>query len=191
MFDCKYALGKIPRGVLLLLSLTLLVVLLLPLIRNLNQFPEIHATGIFETTEETARRSCNIFSGNWVHNPNQLYYDNETCPFIIDKKQSCITAGRPDKEFLKFRWKPRDCELPPFDATQFLELVRGKSMAFVGDSMGRNQIQSLLCLINSVSTPSILLVPFSIFWVYRIIEFNLYHWYLLPFARFVSTITCV
>ncbi|BFG42661.1 hypothetical protein CerSpe_289350 [Prunus speciosa] len=43
--------------------------------------------------------------------------------------------GRPDMEFMKWRWKPDACcELPLFDATQFLELVRGKSLAFLGDS---------------------------------------------------------
>ncbi|CAB4321500.1 unnamed protein product [Prunus armeniaca] len=44
--------------------------------------------------------------------------------------------GRPDTEFMKWRWKPDACcELPLFDATQFLELVRGKSLAFLGDSV--------------------------------------------------------
>ena len=60
--------------------------------------------------------------------------------------------GRPDSEFLKWRWKPTECELPPFDAVQFLGLVKGKSMAFVGDSVARNQMQSLLCLLATVST---------------------------------------
>ncbi|KAL6271134.1 hypothetical protein ACE6H2_028045 [Prunus campanulata] len=50
------------------------------------------------------------------------------------------------------RWKPDACcELPLFDPTQFLELVRGKSLAFLGDSVGKNQIQSLLCLLASVT----------------------------------------
>ncbi|KAA8547836.1 hypothetical protein F0562_004265 [Nyssa sinensis] len=57
--------------------------------------------------------------------------------------------GRPDTEFLKWRWKPDECELPLFDAGQFLELVRGKTLAFVGDSVGRNQMQSLVCLLAS------------------------------------------
>ncbi|MED6168772.1 hypothetical protein PIB30_014292 [Stylosanthes scabra] len=61
--------------------------------------------------------------------------------------------GRPDMEFLKWRWKPYECELPLFNATQFLELVKGKSMAFVGDSVGRNQMNSLLCLLSHVAEP--------------------------------------
>ncbi|CAI0547730.1 unnamed protein product [Linum tenue] len=56
---------------------------------------------------------------------------------------------------MKWRWRPKDCELPLFDAVQFLELVRGKSMAFIGDSVGWNQAQSLLCLLMSVSARNI------------------------------------
>ncbi|PQQ09554.1 hypothetical protein Pyn_00565 [Prunus yedoensis var. nudiflora] len=53
---------------------------------------------------------------------------------------------------MKWRWKPDACcELPLFDATQFLELVRGKSLAFLGDSVGKNQMQSLLRLLASVT----------------------------------------
>ncbi|MED6138959.1 hypothetical protein PIB30_079346 [Stylosanthes scabra] len=98
------------------------------------------------TTEET--RKCNIFSGHWSPYPEGPYYD--TCPYIIEHL-NCIKFGRPDKEFLKFRWKPYDCELPLFSAKEFLRLVQGKLMAFVGDSIARNQIASLLCLINNVA----------------------------------------
>ncbi|MBA0794945.1 hypothetical protein Gohar_019227, partial [Gossypium harknessii] len=89
---------------------------------------------------------CDVFSGKWVVYPQGPYYTNETCPLIIDQ-HNCMKFGRPDLQFMKWRWKPFGCELPLFDATQFLEIVRGKSMAFVGDSVGRNQMQSLLCLL--------------------------------------------
>ncbi|XP_039158495.1 protein trichome birefringence-like 19 [Eucalyptus grandis] len=44
--------------------------------------------------------------------------------------------GRPDTEFLKWRWEPDGCELPPFDAAEFAEMAQGKSIAFVGNSLG-------------------------------------------------------
>jgi len=59
--------------------------------------------------------------------------------------------GRPNMDFLKWRWKPDRCELPLFDPNQFLELMRGKTLAFVGDSLARNQMQSLMCLLSQVS----------------------------------------
>ncbi|ONK70223.1 uncharacterized protein A4U43_C05F31530 [Asparagus officinalis] len=59
--------------------------------------------------------------------------------------------GRPDNEFMKWRWKPDQCELPIFNPAQFLEIVRGKSMAFVGDSLGRNHMQALMCQLLRVT----------------------------------------
>ncbi|RWW71033.1 hypothetical protein BHE74_00021257 [Ensete ventricosum] len=88
----------------------------------------------------------------WVPNPNAPYYTNESC-WAIHEHQNCIKFGRPDTGFMKWRWKPTHCELPVFNPAQFLELVRGKSLAFVGDSVGRNQMQSLICLLLRVSCP--------------------------------------
>jgi len=95
-------------------------------------------------------KECDIFSGKWIPYPNGPHYTDATCSLIIDQ-HNCMKFGRPDTEFMKWRWRPEKCELPIFNAKQFLELVRGKMMAFVGDSVGRNQMQSLLCLLSSVS----------------------------------------
>ncbi|XP_058068232.1 protein trichome birefringence-like 19 [Magnolia sinica] len=95
---------------------------------------------------------CNIFKGEWVRNPNAPYYTNTTC-FAISDRQNCLKYGRPDTDFLKWRWKPNGCDLPIFNPAHFLELVRGKSMAFVGDSVARNQMQSLICLLSTVEYP--------------------------------------
>jgi len=94
-------------------------------------------------------KECDIFRGEWVPNPHAPYYTNETC-WAIHEHQNCLKFGRPDTEFMKWRWKPNDCDLPIFNPAQFLELVTGKSLAFVGDSVGRNQMQSLMCLLNRV-----------------------------------------
>ncbi|KAJ9556040.1 hypothetical protein OSB04_010654 [Centaurea solstitialis] len=47
----------------------------------------------------------------------------------------------------------RDCELPRFDPERFLDLMRKKSMAFIGDSISRNHVQSLLCILSQVEQP--------------------------------------
>ncbi|KZV45601.1 hypothetical protein F511_02261 [Dorcoceras hygrometricum] len=91
---------------------------------------------------------CDLFSGEWVPNPEGPYYTNETC-YAIQEHQNCMRSGRPDIGFLKWRWKPDGCELPVFDPLRFLELVKGKSLAFVGDSVARNHMQSLICLLAS------------------------------------------
>lgn len=165
MSNRKYAPRSIPKGVFLLSFALLLSVLLLSLIRNLTQPSSNMYAGSLETTET---RRCNIFSGHWAPYPKETYYeyDNETCPFI-ENQVNCLASGRPDREFIKLRWKPDECDLPLFDATQFMRLVRGKSLAFLGDSMGKNQMVSLMCLINSVSNQ--LIKPFG-FLVYRTVR---------------------
>lgn len=136
-----------------LLSFTLLLIMLpLSLMGSSHEpTPQISSSASsFGSFNNTQRKQCNIFSGNWIHSPEGPYYTNETCHWIIDE-QNCMKFGRPDSEYLHWRWKPDECELPLFNATLFLNLVRGKKMVFVGDSVGRNQMQSLLCLLSHVS----------------------------------------
>ncbi|KAF6169034.1 hypothetical protein GIB67_038531 [Kingdonia uniflora] len=95
---------------------------------------------------------CDIFKGEWVRNPDAPYYTNTTC-WAIHDYQNCMKYGRPDSEFMKWKWQPDSCDLPIFNPAQFLEVVRGKSLAFVGDSVGRNQMQSLICLLSRVVYP--------------------------------------
>lgn len=66
--------------------------------------------------------------------------------------QNCQGNGRPDKEYENWRWKPAECELPRFDPKKFLELMRGKTLAFIGDSVSRNQMESMLCILWQAST---------------------------------------
>ncbi|EYU44282.1 hypothetical protein ABFS82_08G038700 [Erythranthe guttata] len=96
---------------------------------------------------------CDLFSGEWVPDPEGPYYTNESC-YAIQEHQDCMKFGRPDLGFLKWRWKPDECQLALFDPRRFLELVRGKSLAFVGDSVARNHMQSLICLLAKVAYPS-------------------------------------
>ncbi|KAK7271767.1 hypothetical protein RJT34_27940 [Clitoria ternatea] len=100
----------------------------------------------------TYLKKCDIFSGEWVPNPEAPYYTNRTC-WAIHEHQNCMKYGRPDSEFMKWKWKPNDCELPIFNPFQFLQIVKGKSMAFVGDSIGRNHMQSMICLLSRVEWP--------------------------------------
>ncbi|KAK2663114.1 hypothetical protein Ddye_001688 [Dipteronia dyeriana] len=113
-------------------------------------FKKISISTVYRNIE--FEKKCDVFTGKWVPYPKGPYYTNTSCNLIIDQ-QNCMKFGRPDTEFMKWRWKPDECELPLFNPLQFLELVRGKSMAFVGDSVGRNQMQSLLCLLASVTYP--------------------------------------
>ncbi|XP_043716676.1 protein trichome birefringence-like 19 [Telopea speciosissima] len=105
------------------------------------------------TSSSSSSRECDIFSGEWIPNPEAPYYTNLSCRWAIHEHQNCMKYGRPDLGFTKWRWKPDECELPIFNPVQFFEIVRGKSMAFVGDSVARNHAQSLICLLSRVMYP--------------------------------------
>ncbi|XP_058771504.1 protein trichome birefringence-like 38 [Vicia villosa] len=91
---------------------------------------------------------CNLFVGNWVVDPSYPYYDSSTCPFI-DPEFNCQKYGRPDKQYLKFSWKPDSCSLPRFDGEDFLNKWKGKKIMFVGDSLSLNMWESLSCMIHA------------------------------------------
>jgi hypothetical protein len=92
---------------------------------------------------------CDYFNGDWVPNPLGPIYTNETCD-LIESHQNCLKNGRPDRDFLYWKWAPRDCELPIFDPLKFLNMMRGKVWALIGDSISRNHVQSLLCTLSKV-----------------------------------------
>ncbi|XVF53986.1 hypothetical protein PTKIN_Ptkin05aG0144900 [Pterospermum kingtungense] len=96
--------------------------------------------------------SCDLYDGKWFYDPQGPLYTYKSCP-VITQMQNCQGNGRPDKEYENWRWKPSQCDLPRFNAKKFLELMRGKTLAFVGDSVARNQMESMLCLLWQVEVP--------------------------------------
>ncbi|KAJ8749761.1 hypothetical protein K2173_012312 [Erythroxylum novogranatense] len=90
--------------------------------------------------------SCALFAGTWVRDDSYPMYQSSNCP-IIDPRFNCRMSGRPDSDYLKYKWKPLNCELPRFNGDDFLQKLRGKTVMFVGDSLGRNQWESLICMI--------------------------------------------
>nr|GMD72610.1 protein trichome birefringence-like 10 [Ipomoea batatas] len=93
--------------------------------------------------------SCDVFEGDWVWDESYPLYHSRDCRFL-DEGFRCSENGRPDLFYTKWRWQPRDCDLPRFNAKVMLEKLRNKRLVFVGDSIGRNQWESLLCLLSSV-----------------------------------------
>ncbi|KAJ8775039.1 hypothetical protein K2173_020043 [Erythroxylum novogranatense] len=97
--------------------------------------------------------NCDLFKGHWIPDLNMVsQYTNSSCVTIPDSK-NCFRHGRVDRDFLNWRWKPEKCDLPSFDPHAFLEIVRGKTLAFVGDSVARNHMESLLCLLSKEEAP--------------------------------------
>ncbi|KAJ1289496.1 hypothetical protein BS78_02G168600 [Paspalum vaginatum] len=92
---------------------------------------------------------CDYSDGAWERSAAAPLYNGTSCVDTIKAGQNCEAHGRPDTGYLRWRWRPRGCALPPFDPAEFLRLVRGRHVAFVGDSLARNQCESLVCLLSS------------------------------------------
>ncbi|XP_026414487.1 protein PMR5-like [Papaver somniferum] len=94
------------------------------------------------------QESCNIFVGSWVQDDSYPIYQSSNCP-IIDPEFNCQQYGRPDSAYLKYKWQPSGCNIPRFNGLDFLTKMKGKSIMFIGDSLGLNQWQSLVCMISA------------------------------------------
>lgn len=77
-------------------------------------------TGINGTTNDKSE-VCDYANGEWIwdesYDPHQLY--TEECPFL-DPGFRCRQNGRQDLDYLKWRWQPRECNLPRYDITYSL-----------------------------------------------------------------------
>ncbi|CAI9088867.1 OLC1v1023315C1 [Oldenlandia corymbosa var. corymbosa] len=91
---------------------------------------------------------CDIFNGRWNYDDTYPLYHASSCPFI-EKSFDCEGNGRPDHQYLKYRWKPNGCDLPKFSGLNFLKMFKGKKILFVGDSLSLNQWQSLTCMLHA------------------------------------------
>ncbi|KAF7804925.1 protein trichome birefringence-like 6 [Senna tora] len=109
---------------------------------NKNEVP------IRKKIEQKVVKDCDLTKGSWVFDESYPLYSKDSCPFI-DEGFDCEGNGRLDRSYLKWRWQPQDCDLPRFNGTKMLELIRRKRLVFVGDSINRNQWESLLCMLMS------------------------------------------
>ncbi|EYU17410.1 hypothetical protein MIMGU_mgv1a008666mg [Erythranthe guttata] len=99
-------------------------------------------------------KGCNVFDGKWVIDETYPLYNASQCPFM-ERGFDCLGNGRKDQGYLKWRWKPQNCEIPRFDVGAVLEFLRGKRVVFVGDSLSRTQWESMVCmLMNGVEDKS-------------------------------------
>ncbi|KAJ4817533.1 Protein trichome birefringence [Rhynchospora pubera] len=99
-------------------------------------------------TRQASQINCDITIGEWVYDHSYPLYES-SCPYL-STEYNCKSNVRPDLNYEKWRWRPKNCLLPRFNALDFLERIRKKRVMLVGDSIMRNQWESLLCLVEAV-----------------------------------------
>ncbi|XP_058087520.1 protein trichome birefringence-like 9 [Magnolia sinica] len=102
-----------------------------------------------------ASQAYDYSNGRWVHDESyRLGSYFEDCQFL-DPGFKCHQNGRTDIDYLNWRWQPDNYDLPRFNASELLERSRNRRIVFVGDSIGRNQWESLVCMLaQAVSNKS-------------------------------------
>ncbi|KAM7518730.1 hypothetical protein LguiB_017692 [Lonicera macranthoides] len=107
--------------------------------------PVVRENEIQNSTNSTSE--CNFFDGKWVYDESVYpLYNSSECPFT-ERGFNCLANGRKGKDYLKWRWKPKNCDILRFNVDAILENLRGKRVVFVGDSLGRTQWESMICLL--------------------------------------------
>ncbi|XP_077237946.1 protein trichome birefringence-like 9 [Tasmannia lanceolata] len=133
--------------ILVLLSFFLLLDFIVLLQTQYRQGIGDFISEILPFNRNSVSKACDYSNGRWVWDESyHLGSYSEDCPFL-DIGFQCKRNGRPDEDYLKWRWKPDGCDLPRFNAREMLERSRNKRIIFVGDSLGRNQWESLLCML--------------------------------------------
>ncbi|TKY54409.1 trichome birefringence 16 [Spatholobus suberectus] len=96
----------------------------------------------------TESKVCNYAKGKWVPDNNRPLYSGFGCKQWLSGMWACRMMQRTDFEYEKLRWQPKDCQMEEFEGSKFLRRMQNKTLAFVGDSLGRQQFQSLMCMIT-------------------------------------------
>ncbi|XP_016435292.2 protein trichome birefringence-like 14 [Nicotiana tabacum] len=103
---------------------------------------------IVNLTSASKDHGCNFAKGRWVTDDSRPLYSGFGCKQWLSSMWACRLTQRMDFEYEKLRWRPRDCEMEEFTGANFLKRMENKTLAFIGDSLGRQQFQSLMCMIT-------------------------------------------
>ncbi|XVF58808.1 hypothetical protein PTKIN_Ptkin07bG0095900 [Pterospermum kingtungense] len=98
------------------------------------------------TTTSVETKVCNYAKGRWVADSRPLYYP-VGCKYI-QRNWACRLTNRTDFSYEGYRWQSIDCKMPDFEPSDFLKRMQDKTVAFIGDSLSREQFQSMMCMLT-------------------------------------------
>ncbi|XP_044478502.1 protein trichome birefringence-like 14 [Mangifera indica] len=118
--------------------------------RQLTNFTTSYIPERKETDGEgmfsTKKKVCNYAKGSWVSDSRRPLYPGFGCKQWLSEMWACRLTQRKEFSYERYRWQPKDCEMPEFERSAFLQRMKDKTIAFVGDSLGRQQFQSMMCM---------------------------------------------
>lgn len=94
----------------------------------------------------STNKVCNYAKGKWLADNSQPLYYGFQCKQWLSEMWACRLTQRTDFSFEGYRWQPENCKMPKFKRSSFLRRMQDKTIAFIGDSLGRQQFQSLMCM---------------------------------------------
>ncbi|KDP33932.1 hypothetical protein JCGZ_07503 [Jatropha curcas] len=93
-------------------------------------------------------QACNYAKGKWVVDDTRPLYSGFGCKQWLAQMWACRLMQRTDFAYEKLRWQPNNCQMEEFEGEKFLKRMQDKTLAFVGDSLGRQQFLSIMCMIT-------------------------------------------
>ncbi|PIM99244.1 hypothetical protein CDL12_28261 [Handroanthus impetiginosus] len=100
------------------------------------------------SASSSEKQACNYAKGRWVADSRRPLYSGFRCKQWLSDMWACRLTQRTDFSYEGYRWQPSNCEMPEFEGAEFLRRMEDKTIAFIGDSLGRQQFQSLMCMIS-------------------------------------------
>ncbi|XP_037439830.1 protein trichome birefringence-like 16 [Triticum dicoccoides] len=98
-------------------------------------------------TTPRQKKECDYRNGKWFPNNHRPLYSGPRCKRWLSESWNCRLTQRTDFAYEKFRWHPEGCGMPAFQTAQFLRRMQDKTIAYVGDSLGRQMFQSMMCML--------------------------------------------
>ncbi|KAK9735505.1 hypothetical protein RND81_04G209600 [Saponaria officinalis] len=158
---------------------------------NAEPVAEESSATVDMSSASSESEACNYAKGRWVIDNSRPLYSGFKCKQWLSEMWACRLTQRPDFGYEAYRWQPKDCDMPEFERSAFLKRMQDKTIAFVGDSLGRQQFQSLMCMVTGGEESNVedvgreygLITPHGAArpngWAFRFSETNttiLYYW---------------